>query len=82
MPSMLLGLGGTDPQRMCEATECSPQFQDGWVAAAILSAGSQVAMVAPGLEDRPVLLPRVVTLREQIDEVLSEFLVASLQLFG
>jgi len=82
MPTVLPGLGGTDPQRMCEATECSPQFQDGWVAAAILSAGSQVAMVAPGLEDRPVFLPRVVTLREEIDEVLSEFLVASLQLFG
>lgn len=81
MPSMLLGLGGTDPKRMCEATECSPQFQDGWVAAAILSASRQVAMVALGLNYRPVLLPRVVTLREQIDEVLSEFLVASLQPF-
>lgn len=76
---MFLGLGGTDPQRMCEATECSPQFQDGWVAAAILSAGRQVAVVAPGLEDRPVLLPRVVTLREQIDEVLSQLFVSSLK---
>jgi hypothetical protein len=82
MPSMLLGLTGTNPQRMCVAAQRTPQFQNGWVAVAILSAGSQVAMVAPGLEDRPVLLPRVVTLREQIDEVLSEFLVASLQLFG
>ena len=78
MPVMFLGLAGTNPQRMCVAAQCTPQFQNGWVAVAILSAGSQVAMVAPGLEDRPVLLPRVVTLREQIDEVLSEFLVASL----
>ena len=82
MPPMLLGLAGTNPQRMCVAAQRTPQFQNGWVAVAILSAGSQVAMVAPGLEDRPVLLPRVVTLREEIDEVLSEFLVASLQLFG
>jgi len=76
---MFLGLAGTNPQRMCEATECSPQFQDGWVAAAILSAGSQVAMVALGLNYRPVLLPRVVTLREQIDEVLSQLFVSSLK---
>lgn len=79
---MFLGLAGTNPQRMCVAAQRTPQFQNGWVAVAILSAGSQVAMVAPGLNYRPVLLPRVVTLREQIDEVLSEFLVASLQLFG
>lgn len=61
---MFLGLGGTDPQRLCEAPQCSPQFQDGWVAAVILSASRQVAMVALGLNYRPVLLPRIVTLRE------------------
>ena len=59
MPSMLFGLGGTDPQRLCEATERTPQFQNSWVAVAISSASRQVGDGCPGLNYRPVLLPRL-----------------------
>ena len=67
---------------MAVAAQCSPELEDGWVAAAVLMTGVEVAVRTLAEERCPVPVPWVDVLVQQVDQMLRQFLVATLQVLS
>ena len=81
-PVVLLGLAYADPQRVAVAAQCSPQLEDGRVAAAVLMTGVKVAVWTFAEERCPVPVPRVDVLVQQVDQVLRQLIISALEILG
>ena len=67
---------------MAVAAQCSPELEDGRVAAAVLMTGVKVAVRTLAEERCPVPVPWVDVLVQQVDQVLRQLLVATLQVLS
>ena len=67
---------------MAVAAQCSPELEDGRVAAAVLMTGVKVAMRTLAEERCPVPMPRVDVLVQQVDQVLRQLIISALKIFG
>ena len=67
---------------MAVAAQGSPQFEDGRVASAVLMARVKVAVWTLAKEGCPVPVPWVDVLVQQVDQVLRQLLVATLQVLS
>ena len=66
---------------MAVAAQRSPELKDGWVAAAVLVTGVEVAVRTLAEERCPVPMPWVDVLVQQVDQVLRQFFIAPLKIF-